>query len=256
MRLLLQFVVLLGSFTGGVHLCMPQEAWPNLSGPWALFQVISEYWEAPFLGERARRIYQIAKVQVDQTGSDLVLRSEAICLMTFDMGTSIVQISITPAFLASTQIGPVPGRVVREEDGIFLEIPEFIVVNGARLADPTSDPLPTSPEDPRVVDPDGDGKPGFTVRVRILGLIPGETYVVQRLRQWYKGALEGGELVRGTIAWEDEQVTLGASASFFLVSGKGRPDPDPNRSFFVMRRIHGGETCEDLVELFCKELAG
>lgn len=246
--LLLWFVVLLG-----VPLGMTQEAWPDLSGPWALFQVISEYWEAPLLGERARRIYQIAKIQIDQTGADLVLRSEAICLMTFDMGTSIVQISVTPAFLAAVQIGPVSGRLVCEEDGIFLEIPEFIVVNGARLADPTSEPLPTSPEDPRVVDPDGDGKPGFTVR--ILGLIPGETYVVQRLRQGYKGALEGGELVRGTIAWEDEQVTLGASASFFLIAGKGRPDPDPNRSFFVMRRIRGGETCAELVELFREELA-
>lgn len=250
----LPLVALFGVLVGMIPPGLAQEEWPDLSGSWALFQVISDYWEVPLLGERLRRIYQVAKIQIDQTGADLVLRSTRICLMSFDMGTSIVRISIVPEFLEAVRIGPVPGRLVREGEGVFLEIPEFIVVNGALLADPASEPLPTSPEDPRVVDPDGDGKPGFTVRVRVLGLIPGETYVVQRLRQGYKGALVGSELVRGTIAWEDEQVTLGASASFFLVAGKGRPNPDPNRSFFVMRRIHGGETCAELVELFREEL--
>jgi hypothetical protein len=83
-----------------------QGEWPDLSGSWALFQVISDYWEVPLLGERPRRIYQIAKIHVDQTGADLILRSENICAMVFDMGTSLVQISITPAFLSAVKIGP------------------------------------------------------------------------------------------------------------------------------------------------------
>ncbi len=231
-----------------------QEVWPDLSGSWALFQVISDYWDVPLLGERPRRIYQIAKIHVDQNGGDLFLRSETICAMVFDMGTSLVQISITPEFLAAVKIGPLSGKLVHSERGIALVIPEFLVLNGVRLTDPFSEPLPTTPDDPRVVDLDGDGKPGFTVMVRIFGLFSGETYVVQRLRQEYRGTVLSPDYIRGTIAWKDEQVTLGASASFFLIPGKGRPDPDPNRSFFVLRKIRGDEGCEELRELFREEL--
>jgi len=95
-----------------------QTEWPDLSGSWALFQVISDYWDVPLLGERPRRIYQIAKIHVDQNGPDLVLRSEAICAMVFDMGTSLVQISITLEFLAAVKIGPLSGKLVRSEGGI------------------------------------------------------------------------------------------------------------------------------------------
>ncbi len=231
-----------------------QTEWPDLSGSWALFQVISDYWDVPLLGERPRRIYQIAKIRVDQNGADLFLRSETICAMVFDMGTSLVQIFITPEFLAAVKIGPLSGKLLRSEGGIALVIPEFFVLNGVRLTDPYSEPLPTAPDDPRVVDLDGDGKPGFTVKLRVFGLISGETYVVQRLRQEYRGTVLSPDHIRGTIAWKDEQVTLGASASFFLIPGKGRPDPDPNRSFFVLRKIRGDEGCEELRELFRKEL--
>ena len=231
-----------------------QTEWPDLSGSWALFQVISDYWDVPLLGERPRRIYQIAKIHVDQNGGDLLLRSEAICAMVFDMGTALVQISITPEFLAAVKIGPLSGKLARSEGGIAFLIPEFFVLNGVCLADPYSEPLPTAPDDPRVVDLDGDGKPGFTVKVRVMGLFSGEAYVVQRLRQEYRGTVLRPDHIRGTITWKDEQVTLGASASFFLIPGKGRPDPDPNRSFFVLRRIWGDESCEELRELFREEL--
>jgi len=230
--------------------------WPDLAGQWALFQVVSDYWEAPLLGERPRRIYQIAKIAIAQDGPDLVLRSEGICLMKFDMGTSMVRLSVSPEFLKVAHIGPLRGSLSREGDEVLLKIPTFTVLNGVRLAEPETEPLPTSPEDPRVVDIDGDGKPGFTVYVRILGFIPGETYVVQRLRQEYHGRVWGPDLVRGVIAWEDEQVTLGASGSFFLISGRGRPDPDPNHSFFILRRITGTETCDELIGLFQEELEG
>jgi len=133
-----------------------QTEWPDISGSWALFQVFSDYWEVPLLGERPRRIYQIAKIRVDQNDADLTLRSENICAMVFDIGTSLVQISITPAFLSAVKIGPLSGKLEPSEKGIALVIPEFFVLNGVRLTDPLSDPLPTSPDDPRVVDLDGD----------------------------------------------------------------------------------------------------
>lgn len=253
MAFILSVVWILASLPG---LAETNTEWPDLSGSWALFQVLSDYWEVPMLGERPRHIYEIAKIRIDQNGAELTLHSTGFCLMLFDMGTSLVQISVTPEFLATTRIGPVGGKLVRQETGILLEIPLFLAINGAQLADPLDDPLPTSPDDWRVVDVDGDGKPGFTVRIKVFGLISGETYVVQRLRQEYRGVVLGEDLVQGTIVWVDEQVTLGASASFFLRSGKGRPDPNPERSFFILKRVRDGETCEELEKLFQAELRG
>lgn len=224
---------------------------PNLSGSWALFQVIAEHWDVPLVGERLRRVLQVAKIRIEQDGEDLTLWSEGLCLMAFDMGTPLVQLSVLPEFVEEVRVGAIRGKVVPKGEKYLFLIPPYLVLNGVELPDP-AEPLPTSPDDPRVRDQDGDGKPGFTVRVRVLGILSGETYVVQRLRQEYRGEVLGPDLIQGQILWEDEQVTLGASASFFLISGKGRPAPE--EAFFIMRRLRGQETCEEILKLFAEEL--
>lgn len=243
MSVLLILAFLLGSVPAKADL--PEL--PNLQGTWALYQVIAEYWEVPLLGERLRRVLQVARLRIEQDGEKLVLWSEEVCSMVFDMGTALVQISVLPEFVRSVQVGPIPARIEREEGGFVLVVPSYTVLNGVRLADPL-DPLPAQAEDPRVLDPDGDGKPGFTVRVRVLGLLSGESYVVQRIRQEYRGRILSPDLVRGEVLWQDEQVTLGASSPFFLISGKGRPAPD--HAFFVLHRLQGGESCAEILELF------
>lgn len=224
---------------------------PDLRGSWALLQVIAEHWDVPLVGERLRRVIQVAKIHVEQDGENLTLKSEEVCLMSFDMGTALVQLSVLPEFVGKVRVGPIYGKVIPDGEKWLFLIAPFLVLNGVELSTPT-EPLPTAPDDPRVRDQDGDGKPGFTVQVRILGLISGETYVVQRIRQEYRGEIIGPDLIRGQIFWEDEQVTLGASASFFLISGKGRPAPE--EAFFLMRRIQGQETCAEILRLFSEEL--
>ncbi|MGB9758003.1 MAG: hypothetical protein ACPLRP_03335 [Candidatus Bipolaricaulaceae bacterium] len=224
---------------------------PDLSGFWALFQVIAEHWDVPLVGERLRRVIQVAKIRIEQDDENIVLWSEEVCYMAFDTGTSLVQLSVLPEFLEKVRVGPIRGKLVPEGNRYLFLVSPYLVLNGVELSDP-ADPLPTSPDDPRVRDQDGDGKPGFTVRVRILGLISGETYVVQRLKQEYRGAVLGPDLIRGQILWEDEQVTLGASASFFLISGKGRPALE--EAFFLMRRLQDRENCEEVLKLFAEEL--
>lgn len=248
MTLLFALVLLLGFSLRPVSAPDPL---PNLAGSWALLQVLVERWEVPLLGERTRRVVQIARIRIEQDGANLTLWSEEVCSMTFDLGTSLVQLSVAPEFVRSVRVGPLPGQIVREGEGFALLAPPYWVLNGVELGDPL-DPLPTSADDPRVRDPDSDGKPGFTVRVRVLGLLSGETYVVQRLRQEYRGRVLSADLVRGAVLWEDEQVTLGASSSFFLLSGRGRPAPEA--AFFVLRRLRGQATCAELLALFAEDL--
>ncbi len=223
----------------------------DLSGSWALLQVIAEHWDVPLVGERLRRVFQVAKIRIEQDGEDLTLWSEGLCLMAFDMGTPLVQLSVLPEFVQTVRVGPLAGKLVQEEGKYLFLVPPYLVLNGVELSDP-AEPLPTLADDPRVRDQDEDGKPGFTVRVRVLGILSGETYVVQRLKQEYRGEVLGPDLIRGQILWKDEQVTLGASASFFLISGKGRPALE--EAFFIMRRLQGQETCEEILKLFSEEL--
>lgn len=90
---------------------------PSLQGTWALYQVIAEYWEVPLLGERLRRVLQVARLRIEQDGDKLTLWSEEVCSMVFDMGTALVQISVLPEFVRSVQVGPIPARIEREEGG-------------------------------------------------------------------------------------------------------------------------------------------
>jgi hypothetical protein len=80
-------------------------------------------------------------------------------------------------------------------------------VRGADLADPSGDPLPEDASDPAVVDLDGDGLPGATVRVT--GLLDGEIYVTQRVWTELEGIFTNAERLEGAIAWGEEQKILG-----------------------------------------------
>lgn len=246
------FLLVIGGVCAGFSaVAQATPAVPDLSGSWATLQVLAEHWDVPLLGERLRRVVQVARIRIEQEGESLTLRSEEVCTLFFDMGTSLVQIAVTPEFVATVRVGPIPGRIEEESGEFILVAPPYLVVNGVQLLDP-EEPLPASAEDPRVLDPDGDGKPGFTVRVRILGLLSGETYVVQRLRQEHRGRILSPDLVRGSVVWQDEQVTLGASSPFFLISGKGRPALD--LAFFVLRRLQNEASCAEILALFEEEL--
>jgi hypothetical protein len=108
------------------------------------------------------------------------------------------------------------------------------------------DVLPTDREDPRVIDQDEDGQPGMTVRIRILSIIEGETYVVQRVRYRLEGAVLDSAVVRGTITWSTEQSSLGASTPLLTANTRSSPDPDPTRSVFAMVRIDETWSCDTL----------
>jgi hypothetical protein len=122
-------------------------------------------------------------------------------------------------------------------------------VLGARLENPENETLPVDAADPRVFDQDDDGHPGMTVRVEIMGLISGEVYVVQRNRNRLIGTVISPGFIRGTIEWETEQVILGASSPFLAGGGQGSPDPDPERHFFLARRIDPMFDCADIQQM-------
>jgi hypothetical protein len=233
----------------GCFVCVPQARGseePDFSGAWAEIQVLSEFARLPLVGEAARTSTVILRVTIEQTGSSLGMRW-TYCATDIDNGSAIASTVIPDAFLASL------GEAAAEASIDASAAPERFVqpwtteVRGARLENPDTDSLPTTASDPRVVDQDGDGKPGLTVRVSALGIFRGDVYIIQRVRTRLVGTLVSPGRIEGLVEWTTEQVTLGATNALFLGNLPSRPDPFPEHSFFVLVRIDPVWTCADIL---------
>jgi hypothetical protein len=236
----------------------PSEVALDLSGVWAMVQITSEIAKIPIVGNRTRTTTTYLRLIIEQTGDALSIL-ETNCGTNIDDGTVMVSTTIPDAFLRSlgvteraahlesvSEVDPSTGNPSPERRIVF---PWSTQVLGARLEDPENDALPTDAADPRVFDQDNDGHPGMTVRVEIMGLIGGEVYVVQRNRNRLIGTVVSPGFIQGTIEWETEQVILAASSPFLASGGQGSPDPDPERNFFLARRIDPMLDCADIQQM-------
>lgn len=217
----------------------------NLSGRWAFLHVTSQIGTVPLVGERTRTTSSFALVDVAQDGSS-ASGVESACFTTIDYGTSVVAMEIPEAFVRSMRAVEWTATLEPDEAGTRFVRPWVTSVNGARLADPENDLLPIQADDPRVVDQDGDGKPGLTVRIVLMGLIHGEVYVVQRDRSRLVGVVTSPDAVDGLVEWTSEQSVLGASSSIFLGGAPARLDPIPEHSYFRARRVDAEMDCASL----------
>ena len=119
---------------------------------------------------------------------------------------------------ATQAIVPIPVAVAVEDGGGRLRVrrPETPTGIGIELEDPANDVLPTDPEDPRIVDDDGDGKPGVTVDIRLNDDVQGELYIARRERFAYDLVAQDDGSLTGTVEDRSEQLLIGASNELFL----------------------------------------
>jgi len=218
---------------------------PDLAGTWAMIQIYPEIATFPFVGDLMRTSIVGQLVNVEQTRSRLIM-TDRYCVTSVDDGTPLVRTEIPDAFMAALRPAP-RSATLEAAGGAFRFVqPEYIEVRGALLSRPEEDPLPAGADDPRVTDPDGDGRPGLTVRVAILGLIEGEVYVVQRIRYRLSGIVVDPETIRGGIEWTNEQHALGGSNPLLHAQTPSRPAPDRSAHRFLMIRVPAAYSCEDL----------
>jgi len=219
----------------------------DLSGSWAHVQVYSQYATFPVVGRVRNVTTVILRVQIEQTGSAIVLH-DAYCATTIDNGTILASTVIPDAFLASLVANPRIAILEQTEDGLRFVQEWYTEIRGVRLDDPENEALPTAEDDPRVFDQDGDGKPGMTVKSKIIGLFRGETYVVQRVHYRLIGTVTSPDTIEGLIEWTNEQITIGASSSFFASDIQPTVDPVVENSYFIAKRIDPEMDCKTLKE--------
>lgn len=159
-----------------------------------------------------------------------------------------VQPSTTPAILATshqldttglfdgTNSGDFFGtsrspRIIRNGDG-YASGP-LVELWGVQMDDPLRDPFPTSADDPRITDTDGDGKTAVT-----LPFSSGcEAYLAQRTTSYHQGKFIASDRMKGTTVSSSKQLIIDATEP--LCKAGYEVNSNPGRSFWERVRIDG-----------------
>jgi hypothetical protein len=148
---------------------------------------------------------------------------------------------------ATRAIRPPPSPIeVDVVDGVLrIRRPATPTPVGIRLA--VDEPLPTDPDDPRIVDDDGDGNPGVTVSIRVSDEITGELYIARREIFSYEAYLVEPDVLVGTVTDASEQLVIGASDPMFAVTpANWGQHPDLAKSPIILKRVTADWDCERL----------
>jgi hypothetical protein len=136
---------------------------------------------------------------------------------------------------------------LRLENGRWLVIrpasPTLLGITG----DPSL-PLSRDPRDPNLIDADGDGKPGVTVRLKMGRILDGEIYITRReiYRSWLTLHADGN--LYGYTRDTSEQFVIGASLRILAQQSNPIQNPDPGLNPVILVRVSQDlDTCEELM---------
>lgn len=94
--------------------------------------------------------------------------------------------------------------------GASLQVSTMVLPIGWRSTQPATEALPQAADDPRVVDSDGDGKPGYTVQV--MNPPNAEVYIVARFKAALTGTFQDANHASGTTAGALELSVVGSNS--------------------------------------------
>lgn len=157
-----------------------------------------------------------------------------------------IETSLSDAATQAIRPPPTPVEVDATGDALTIVRPATPTPVGIRLDDPANEPLPTDPDDPRIVDDDGDGNPGITVSIQVGEGLTGELYIARREIFAYEASLVTPDRLEGTVTDDSEQLIIGASDPIFLTESDWRQHPDPVKSPIILLRVDDTWDCERL----------
>ena len=224
-----------------VELTPDAQAPEDLRGLWASTTVFRGIAQHPLLGPLDERSTVVALVEVRDRQDGLGLETvTTTCFMDLHTEGSPVQSTVPAEFLAL--LGP-STRNLEHGDAGLAQGP-YAEVFALHLDAPLTEPFPQAPNDTRIFDHDGDGKPGLSVR--LTGLVDGEVFVAQRrIISWQ--ASWDGQGFSGPVAQTLEELVLGAAPEVLMnYLPTHLPAADPSASTVEWRSLPLGSDCEDL----------
>ena len=206
----------------------------EFAGDWTLDMVLATRARVPVLGDFLARSRSSLAVRIDVVGGHAV-QTQRVCSTTVNDGRGLVRTEIPQAVIAALPAASFPIDLSLR-DGAWVYAADF----GRQVIGWTGEGvIPTQPTDPRVQDGDGDGRPGFTVRVEGPILGAGEVYVVQAGRTTVAGTWDGTAFSGSVGMPEFAQSVVGASSTFLLHGPELRTAPEQS-SF---RMVRGQAAC-------------
>ncbi len=174
-----------------------------------------------------------------------LVQLDDFCGAEYALNQRSVQTSFSPEAVAG--IEPRTTAVqLSQEDGLWqIYRPETPVLLGI-TGDP-SQPLSQDPDDPRLVDADGDGLPGVTVQILIGGFMKGEIYITRReIYRDYLALLPDGRIF-GRVEDLSEQFVIDANMRILRQPSNNTQVDDPGLNPVLLIPVDAElDTCEEL----------
>ena len=218
---------------------------------WAMKQVVTTLVVVPFNGETEMAAqtasYTVMEWEVQGDGS--IIQHEHYCWSEISEVAGMTT-SLPEAFYDAANSDERDAVLSDMTVGSTYIAADHLSLYGAELDDPVGEALPTSPDDPRVVDFEGDGKPGFTAIVSgWLGTA--EAYMAQRSVTTMQGQLLNQGRIEGGVTQTLEQQILDADKWWAAMDGfQSVPDPEPSHNYFVLKATDGEMTCDELAGVY------
>lgn len=132
--------------------------------------------------------------------------------------------------------------------------PPALVVIGAELAMPATDPLPTMADPTTAIDDDGDGRPGITIdATAVVCSAPEQAYAALRASVMLSGTLLDLDAFDGDASPDVDQSILGYTASCLSVASSLAVVVRPG-SVFHARRVGDEQDLDDNGNVSCPEI--
>lgn len=218
---------------------------PDLSGSWAKKVVMTSVSDPPVVGEVTSKTITYLRYDIAQDDRNLQVDPET-CDVSIRSDGSTVDTVLPEAFVDALPDRRRSGRLLETGETPVLAFDRHYTVLGAQLREPTEERLPDSPDDSRVIDADGDGHPGVTVRVE--GMVEGSIYVVQRAWDQYRASVRDTQRIVGEVDWKVDQNVLDANSAFLQSQPPTEARPDHPDSHFEMVRIGSDVECSEILE--------
>jgi hypothetical protein len=234
----------------------PLEPWPDsnagpLSGVYASEVVVG----ASVAGYPVT-LRLLFRLRLLQTGTT-TKQSTTLCSLRLPSVPNLASLVIPPLLESVIQKNSV---VVSEGEylsgaGVYTP-PPFLLVLGAKLADPASDPLPTMTDMAGAWDEDGDGHPGVTVDATVFtcGATSEQLYVALRTGGTLSAHVTGPDTIDGTEDLFETEDVLGYSNACLSAATDIDPRLSPDSPFHATRladeaALHaaGNVTCGDIL---------
>ncbi len=224
-------------------LCLPagavQASTAELQGTWALEMHIVSAASVPVIGD-VRSTTVTYSLMETVSGEDGWTQHYSVCDVVLTGQTRLMRSSLSQAF-----IDALPERSVHPvlNDGAYqVDLGEVSLGFDPGLS---AGHTPQQASDPAVLDHEGDGAPGFTVKVDVWLMPTVAIYLTQANHTFLEGELVSPDRVVGRpMVSRLEQHVIGASHSAFGRSPIVRPLNDEGS--FQLVRVPTGTRCEDI----------